>query len=160
VTAKSLFGLGALAFWGPEVFLYAWERKELNRALITFLLPVALLLAYILISLVRRRERGALPKPSAAVFMLLGVLFLGTLAMTIGSTMLGAGFHQHPGEAFLAVLLGTLVPIYAFIAATYDGSLYALILVSVLILLIHLIFERHHWIIPPKAEEPARSAQV
>ena len=148
--AKSLFGLGALAFWGPEVSLYAWERKELNRELITFLLPGTLLLVYALVSLVRRRNRETLPKPSAAVFMLLGVLFLGSLAMTIGSTMLGAGFRQHPGEALLAVLLGTFIPIYAFIEATYDGSLYALILVVALMPLIHLVFERHHWIIPPK----------
>jgi hypothetical protein len=154
VTAKQLFGLGALAFWGPEIFLYAWERKELSRELITFLLPGTLLLAYILVSLVRRRERGMLPKPSAAIFMLLGVVFLGMLAMTIGSTIVGAGFHHHPGEAVLAVLMGTLIPIYAFIAATYDGSLYALIFVSILMPLIHIVFERRHWIIPPKVAVP------
>ena len=156
MTAKSLFGLGALAFWGPEISLYVWERKELNRELITFLLPATLLLVYVLVSLVRRRDRETSPKPSAAVFMLLGVLFLGTLAMAIGSTMLGAGFHQHPGTTLLGVLLGTLVPIYAFIAATYDGSLYALILVSLLMPVIHLVFERRHWIIRPKVVIPDR----
>jgi Na+-translocating ferredoxin:NAD+ oxidoreductase RnfD subunit len=150
VTAKRLFFLGALAFWGPEICLYAGERRGLGRELITFLLPASLLLAYALISLVRYRSQETLPRPSAAVFMLLGVLFLGTLAMAIGSTMLGAGFYQHPGTTLLAVLLGTLVPIYAFIGATYDGSLYALILVSVLMPLIHLVFERRHWIIPSK----------
>jgi ABC-type nitrate/sulfonate/bicarbonate transport system permease component len=142
--------LGALAFWGPEIFLYAWERRELNRALITFLLPASLLLVYLWISLVRYRNRDTLPRPSAAVFMLLGVLSLGTLAIAIGSTMLGGGFHEHPGTTLLAVLLGTLMPLYAFIAATYDGSLYALILAVALMPLIHLVFERHHWIIPPR----------
>jgi len=69
---------------------------------------------------------------------------------------LGAGFHQHPGTTLLGVLLGTLVPIYAFIAATYDGSLYALILVSLLMPVIHLVFERRHWIIRPKVVIPDR----
>jgi hypothetical protein len=31
--AKSLFGLGALSFWLPEIALYAWTGPELNRKL-------------------------------------------------------------------------------------------------------------------------------
>lgn len=78
--------------------------------------------------------------------------------MTIGATIRGAGFLEHPGATLLGVVLGTVIPIYAFIAATYDGSLYALILVSILMPLIHLLFERQNWILPPKktaAESPS-----
>jgi hypothetical protein len=82
--------------------------------------------------------------------MVLGVVFLGTLAMTIGATILGAGFREDQVSTLLAVLLGTAIPIYAFIAATYDGSLYALIFVSILMPLIHFAFERQNWIVPPK----------
>jgi hypothetical protein len=70
--------------------------------------------------------------------------------MMIGATLRGGGFLEHPGATLLAVLLGTLVPIYAFIAATYDGTLYALIFVSILMPLLHLVLERQNWIIPPK----------
>jgi Na+-translocating ferredoxin:NAD+ oxidoreductase RnfD subunit len=147
VGAKGLFGLGALAFWLPEIVLYAWTRQELNRRLVTFLLPGTFLLVYLLVSIVRRKQ---VPKPSAAIFMVLGVVFLGMLAMTIGATLLGAGLRGHPGSTLLGVLLGTVVPIYAFIAATYDGSLYALIFVSILMPLVHLVFERQNWIVPPK----------
>ena len=145
--AKGLFGLGALAFWLPEIALYAWHRQELNAKLVTFLLPSALLFIYLLVSILRPKR---IAKPSAAIFMVLGVVFLGTLAITIGATIRGAGFWGHPGSTLLGVLLGTVVPIYAFIAATYDGSLYALIFVSILMPLIHLVFERQNWIIPPK----------
>jgi hypothetical protein len=145
--AKSLFGVGALAFWLPEIGLYAWHRQELNGKLVTFLLPSALLFVYLLVSILRPKR---IAKPSAAIFMVLGVVFLGTLAMTIGATIRGAGFWDHPGSTLLGVLLGTAVPIYAFIAATYDGSLYALVFVSILMPLIHLVFERQNWIIPPK----------
>src|SRR5271169_2649041 len=145
--AKGLFGLGALAFWLPEIALYTWQRQALNAKLVTFLLPSTFLLVYLLVSMLRPRR---IPKPSAAIFMVLGVVFLGTLAMTIGATILGAGFREDPVSTLLAVLLGTAIPIYAFIGATYDGSLYALIFVSILMPLVHLVFERQNWIIPPK----------
>ena len=147
VGAKGLFGLGALSFWLPEIALYAWTRHELNRRLVTLLLPCTFLLVYLLVSILRPRR---IPKPSAAIFMALGVIFLGTLAMTIGATILGAGFRGDAVSTLLAVLLGTAIPIYAFIGATYDGSLYALIFVSILMPLIHLVFERQNWIIPRK----------
>jgi Na+-translocating ferredoxin:NAD+ oxidoreductase RnfD subunit len=149
MTAKGLFLLGALSFWLPEIFLDVWTRQELDGRLVTFLLPSIFLVAYLL-ALVLRPQRSA--KPSAAIFMVLGVVFLGTFAMAIGATMRGAGFLEHPGSTLLGVLLGTVVPIYAFIAATYNGSLYALVFVSVLMPLIHLIFERQNWIMPPKTQ--------
>src|SRR5580658_1716105 len=149
MNAKGLFLLGAVSFWLPEIFLDVWTRQELEGKLVTFLLPSTFLLAYLL-ALVLRPKRSA--KPSAAIFMVLGVIFLGTFAMAVGATTRGAGFLEHPGSTLLGVLLGTVVPIYAFIAATYNGSLYALAFVSVLMPLIHLIFERQNWIIPPKTQ--------
>jgi hypothetical protein len=111
------------------------------------LLPSSFMIVYLLVSILRLKQSA---KPSAAIFMVLGVVFLGTLAITIGATIRGAGFSEHPGSTLLGVLLGTVIPIYAFIAATYDGSLYALIFVSILMPFIHLVFERQNWIIPPK----------
>jgi hypothetical protein len=145
--AKGLFLLGGLAFWLPEIVLYAWTRQELNGRLVSFLLPSSLMVIYLVVSIFRPKRT---PKPSAAIFMVLGVVFLGTLAMTIGATIRGAGFWEHPGSTLSAVLLGTVIPIYAFVAATYDGSLYALIFVSILMPIVHLVFERQDWIIPPK----------
>ena len=148
--AKGLFGLGALAFWLPEIALYGWQRQALSAKLVTFLLPSTFLLVYLLVSILRPKRNS---NPSTAIFMVLGVVFLGTLAMTIGATIRGAGFWAHPGSTLLGVLLGTVVPIYAFIAVTYDGSLYALIFVCALMPLVHLVFERQNWIIPPKKTE-------
>lgn len=154
--AKSLFLIGAVAFWLPEILLYAWTRQELNGKLITFLLPSSLVILYLLVSMFRPKR---IPRPSAAVFMVLGVVVLGTLAMTIGATIRGGGFWEHPGSTFLATLLGTIIPIYAFVSATYDGSLYALISVCIIMPLLHFIFERQNWIIPPKRTK-SESADV
>jgi hypothetical protein len=141
--------LGALSFWLPEIVLYAWTRRELNGKLITFLLPGIFLIVYLLVAIIRPRRTV---RPSAAIFMVLGVIFLGTLAMAIGATVRGAGFLEHPGSTLLAVLLGTIIPIYAFVGATYDGSLYALVFISILMPVIHLVFERQNWIIPPESQ--------
>jgi hypothetical protein len=143
--AKGLFVLGALVFWLPEIILSAWHR--LNAELVNFLLPSVFLLVYLGVSIFRPKR---IVKPSAAIFMVLGVVFLGTLAMTIGATIRGVGFWEYPGFTLLIVLLATLMPPYTFIAAAHDGSLHALIFVSVLMPLIHLVFERQNWIIPPK----------
>lgn len=146
-SAKGLFVLGAATFWLPEILLCAWTRHNLNGKLITFLLPATFILGYLLVSILRRNQ--AL-KPSAAIFMVLGVVFLATFAITIGATLRGAGFAERAGPTLLGVLLGTAIPIYGFIAATYDGSLYALVFVSFCMPLVHLIFERRNWVIPPK----------
>lgn len=156
MSGKRLFVLGASAFWLPEIVLYAFARQTVGGRLLTFLLPVSILLVYSVVLL--RRPRNT-PKPSAAIFMILGVVFLGTLAMSVGATIRGGGFLEHPGATLLGVLLGTLIPIYAFIAATYDGSLYALISVSILMPLLHLVFERQNWVLPPKKEK-AESVNV
>jgi hypothetical protein len=150
MSAKGLFLVGALAFWLPELVLYAWTRHELSGKLLTFLLPSTFLLVYLLVSILRPRR---IPKPSAAIFMGLGVLFLGTLAITLGATLRGGGFLEHPASTLVGVLLGTVIPIYAFIAATYDGSLYALMAVTLLMPILHLACERQNWIIPPKRQQ-------
>jgi hypothetical protein len=143
VKAVTLLLLGGLAFWLPEISLYAWERTELNRSLVTLLLPCTLVVAYALVSVCRSKD---FPKPSAAIFMLIGVWLFGSLAISIGVTFLGGGFAVHPGSALLVVLLGTLLPLYVFIMATYDGSLYALIFATFIMLLAHVTLERHNWI--------------
>lgn len=154
--AKGLFLTGALAFWLPEISLYAWTRHEVSGRLLTFLLPSCLLAVYLLILTIRPK---GIAKPSASIFMGLGVLFLGTFAMALGSTLRGAGFVENPGSTLVGVLLGTVIPIYAFIGATYDGSLYALVSVLLLMPTLHLAFERQNWIIPPKKATAASAGR-
>ncbi|HEV7219233.1 MAG TPA: hypothetical protein VGN39_10190 [Terriglobales bacterium] len=136
--------LGGLCFWGPELLIYAWTRHETNAKIITFLLPGTLLVGYFLISFFRRARQAC---PSAAIYMSVGVWLLASTAMLLGATLQKAGFYTGVGS--VAALLIGLLPPYALIMATYDGSLFALLL-SLLMPLCHLIFERESWIIPPK----------
>jgi hypothetical protein len=80
----------------------------------------------------RHFERSA---RDTAIPMLVGVWLLGGLSMTIAATFGGGGFVGPEGlrGAFVVIAL-SLVPIYTFIMATYDGSLGALMLVTVVML--------------------------
>jgi hypothetical protein len=143
LTVPRLILLGAFCFWGPELLFYAWTRHETNAKVITFLLPGTLLAAYFLVLFFR----GARPEnPSAAMYMFVGVWLLGSTAMLVGMTFLGAGLHGGL-ESLLMVPMG-LFPPYTCIMATYDGSLFALLL-TLLFPLCHPIFEQKSWIAPP-----------
>ena len=139
---------GALGFWGSEIVLYAWTRHELDIRLQTVLLPVSLLVSYFIVWRMERRKAGA--GPSTAIFMLAGLWLLGTTAIMVGMTFLGAGLRNVGFVGALGSVLMGAIPIYTFIAATYDGSLIALFIASVMMPILHVIFERDRWIIPPR----------
>lgn len=65
----------------------------------------------------------------------------GGLFMAIGATLSGAGFKTAPGGAMIAILL-SLLPMYTYIMATYDGTLAALLLATVVAFLLW-ILARH-----------------
>lgn len=146
MSAWKLFVAGGLGFWGPELVLYPVMRHQADVRILTILLPLSLGLLYLLISILRRRDESL---PSAAFFLVLGVWVLGPAAMGVSNTFLGAGLHAGVLVSIFASLLG-LFPVYTFIAATYDGSLYALTIVSILMPVLHLLFERKNWILPPR----------
>lgn len=141
-----LFLLGALSFWGPELLLYAIRRKDLP-SLVTFLLPGCLVLGYFLA--VRLRWCKGAGQPSGAIFMLLGVWVFGPTAMVLGATFRGAGFLALNAHEALMATLGGLFPPFSFIMATYDGSLFALLLAWALMPIFHFVFELKGWILPP-----------
>lgn len=114
----------------------------------TALLPAALVCVYFL---VKRPAKAAEPAPSIALFLAAGVWLLGPLSMTLANTFLGAGFSTGNSVGNVGwVLLLTVFPPGTFMMSTYDGSLGALILMSVLMLILHFSYERGHWLIPPR----------
>lgn len=138
---------GAVAFWTPDVLLQARRGADLAAGdvlLLTLLLPWALFSVYrVLLSLRGRLACG----PSIGLYMLAGVWTLGSAAM-----MVGALFTQgllRAGEAPLDDLLTGLLPWSTYSLSSFDGSLYALLLATALMILLHLKYERGTWIIPP-----------
>jgi hypothetical protein len=66
--------------------------------------------------------------------MLLGIWVLGGVFMTIGASFSGGGFANGISSGLVIVAM-SLVPVYTFIMATYDGSLFALLLISFVLFL-------------------------
>ncbi len=141
--------VGGAAFWSPDVLLHAYRGYGFSgrdSLLLSVLLPWALVACYgILLWL--RGGRGI--APSIAFFMLVGVWILGSLGMMIGASFSGGGFAMPGAEVWVVIALGILPP-YTFIMATYDGSLLGLLVATVLMVLMHVRYEKEHWILPAR----------
>ncbi len=145
-TASVLFCVGAAAFWSPAIALYALKWREPHPLVLTVLQPGMLFLVY---RAVLKLRRGLGPKPSAAIFMLLGLWLSGYVAMSASLRLIGQPFfdpeQRHPT---LWLLLFTAFPIYTFVMSTYYGSLLALTVATILMIYMHRKFERHHAVLP------------
>ncbi len=135
--------VGAAAFWTPDILLHA--RRNENPVIRTIVLPSTLFVLYWLFCHFRRQEIGS---PSLAIFMILGVWFLGPTAMMVGASFYGGGFvGRH--DIWVVILMGFL-PFYTFIMATYDASLLGLLIASAAMVTAHFKFEPKHWAILPQ----------
>ncbi|MBD0373396.1 MAG: hypothetical protein ICV60_21350 [Pyrinomonadaceae bacterium] len=139
---------GAVAFWTPDILLHVrrgYEFASRDMLLLTVLLPWVLFSIYRVLLSLRGKE---FKSPSIAFYMLLGVWMLGSSAMTLGAAFTGGGL-PHPGEAVNVELLTGLLPSSTFTLAAFDGSLTALLVSTILMIFLHLKYERGSWIIPP-----------
>ena len=105
----------ALIFWHP------------THLLLTILLPLCFTYTYVI---ARRRYCNA--KTFIALPMLIGLWTLGGLFMSVSASFSGGGFASPGGlrDAFLLILLSFLPP-YTFMMATYNGTLFGLLLATV-----------------------------
>jgi hypothetical protein len=120
--------LGAVGFWLPDTFLhglrgYNFDGRDVR--IVTIVSPLTLLITFFLV----RWANKTAPRLQIIPSLIVGVWIFGGLFMTIGATFTGGGFKTPAGGALIAILL-SLLPIYTFIMATYDGALAALLLVT------------------------------
>ena len=135
---RSLFGwvslpqclTGGLVFWVPDVFLQLLRGEEFGHVdvkLLTILMPTATVASYLLQPV--RVDKGAMIQAASS---LLGVWLVAPWALTTAATFTGGGF-SHPGDVLVSmsvIIMSTIIPIYTVILATYDGSLLAILLVT------------------------------
>ena len=139
---------GAIAFWTPDILLqvrsgYSVEGRV--TLLLAILLPWVLFSIYRVLLSLRGKEYKS---PSIAFYMLLGVWTLGSAAMATGAAFTSGGF-PYQGEVVDVNLLTSLLPSSTFRLSMFDGSLAALVLSTILMIFLHLKYERGSWIIPP-----------
>jgi hypothetical protein len=134
------FAAGALAFWSPVIIARFAFGEDLGVLLtiapLTLVLPVLVCLA--LDSLAQWWDG---PRPRLALAMITGIWATGPFFMMLALTFTpGEGFHQ--AGAWNSVGLGTaLFPVYTFMMAAYEGSLFAVIFTTIGLI----VFAFSHW---------------
>jgi hypothetical protein len=117
---------GALSFWLPDLVIHINAGPNLDSRhawLITILAPSIFLFAYVVArNLALKRDfhwvGGA---------MLLGVWLSGGLFMTLAAMLSGNDFMGAHGAWRLVVIVLSAIPIVTYTLAAYDGSLLALL---------------------------------
>ena len=137
-----LMALGAVSFWLPDTLYQAIKGSKFDWPdvrILTALMPLTLLGTYIL---TKKRYRNESER-RVGVPMMLGVWLLGGIFITISASLSGGGFAGPSGfSGGIISLLLSFVPPYLFILATYDGSLGALLIVSVVATIIWAVARR------------------
>lgn len=130
---------GAIGFWLPDAVLHALRRNEFNGrdvGIVTVVAPLTLLITFLL---VKWADSGA-PEKQVGLPLLAGVWLFGGLFMMVGASFSGGGFMSPGGVRFAAIsILLSVFPLYTYMMAAYDGSLFALLLVTVVAFLIWIV---------------------
>ena len=139
--------IGAVSFWLPDLAVHLVAGRAFGAAEVyglTLLLPLTFLGAYLPTSKLGARERAK----RIGLKMLLGVLLSGGFFMMLAATPTGGGFS---GDAHgtLILIICSVFPLVTYILAAYDGTLGALFLVTVGVLIVH--FRSHS---PRAGEDP------
>jgi hypothetical protein len=142
----SVFG-GGIAFWIPDVLVPALDHSEQGYA-VTAACPIALILFYVALLRRRREDRFG---PSTAIFALCGIWVLALSFAMLAQTVRGNGFSGGAwtwGD-FGYLLVSSFLPTRVVEFLTLEGSIIAVWLGTIAMIICHFAFERGRWIVPP-----------
>ena len=144
---------GALSFWLPDVAVHFDTGPNFDSRHVwvcTILMPATFLFAY----LVARRFGMKRDFKWVGPAMLLGVWLTGGLFMTLATTS-GSGFVGVDGVGRLLIIVFSVIPVVTLLLAGNDGSLLALLAVTLGALL--LCGVRASWILLTSVPSPPRN---
>ena len=136
---------GGSAFWIPDVVIPALDRNE-QRGLVTIACPVVLILFYIAVLRLRKEERSG---PSTAIFAICGMWLLAISFTLLAQEVRAPGGGYRWGD-FGYVLVSSFLPMRIVEFVTLEGSIIALWIGTITMVICHLAFERTRWIVPPR----------
>ena len=127
--------LGAIVFWAPDIAVHSIRgyRFSYTDAIgVTFLLPATTYLFFHLVWWPWRKQTNRLP---SGLFAVLGIWIAGPSMLTFSASFCGGGLTQP--DAWHFFVFGTLLfPLFTLVMSTYDGTLFALLLVTLLLLIL------------------------
>ena len=140
----SFFG-GGIAFWIPDIVIPALDRKEQGYA-VTALCPIVLILFYVA---VLRLRKGLGLGPSTAIFAMCGIWILALSFTSLAQRVRGGKGPGFEWGDFGYLLVSSFLPSRIVLFVTLEGSIIALWLGTVAMVICHVAFERTRWIVPP-----------
>lgn len=154
---KLIYIVAGFVFWLPSVVFHAFRGYQFGESRfdiigITIMPVVTSLLA---LELLARKMRDISSRGVIALCMLLGIWMLGPLFTMLGASFSGGGFAQ-PGTSYLLLTGIVLFVPYTFMMSTYDGTLGALGVITILFILVGIISLTIRW----KRTRHSRAAQL
>jgi hypothetical protein len=124
---------GAFCFWLPDVLIHAIARNNFDRLhvwLVTAACPLALVVGYFVIAHFSVQRISSMHSG----LMILGMWCGGGIAIMLASSFAGAAFASAEAwrSSILISLATVIFPPFTAMLATYDGSLFALLIDTVL----------------------------
>ena len=133
--ALAFAAAGAVSFWLPDVVVHAHAGPNLDARhawAITVLAPAMFLGAYLVARRLARQRHFKMVGPA----MLLGVWLSGGLFMTLAAILSRSEFTGGTGIWRVVVIFMSVIPIVTFVLAAYDGSVFALLAITLAGLLV------------------------
>jgi hypothetical protein len=139
------FFAGAASFWIPDVVAFAVIPDRARWIAMTALCPAGALCFY---AWLRRRRVGDDLGPSSALYQLLGIWMLAPWFMFLASRLgPGTKMAMETGD-YGFLLLASILPIWTPQASAEQGSGWALLLVTMALLVCHFRKESGRWLLP------------
>jgi hypothetical protein len=137
---------GAVAFWIPDVIIPVLDRNEQELA-VTIACPTLLILFYAAVLHFRKLKRFG---PSTAIFAVFGMWILALSFTMLAQTIRGNGFRgEWTWGDFGYLIVSSFLPTRVIEFATLEGSIIALLIGTVAMIICHFKFEGTRWIVPP-----------
>jgi hypothetical protein len=136
---------GGIAFWIPDLIVPALNRNEQGGA-VTVACPAVLVLFYAAVLRFRKTERSG---PSTAIFAICGMWILALLFVMLAQEIRAPGGGGLSWGQLGYLVVSSFLPTRIFELVALEGSIFALLLGTVVMIICHCIFERTRWIVPP-----------
>jgi hypothetical protein len=139
----SFFG-GGIAFWILDIIIPALDRTEQGGA-VTIACPALLILFYLAVLRLRKRARSG---PSTAIFAICGMWVLALSFTLLAQEVRAPGAPFTWGDAGY-LLISSFLPTRVAVFVALEGSIFALWIGTIAMVICHLRLEIDRWIVPP-----------
>jgi hypothetical protein len=121
-----------VSFWIPSIIIHGIRAYNFggSRADILAIVFLPVIASIVTLETIDRKRLGDHGRGIVALWMLFGIWFTGPLMMTVAATFSGGGFARPDAWRFVSSAITLFIP-YTWVMSTYDGTLGALIIVTI-----------------------------